>query len=249
MQIIYLSPHLDDVALSCGGLLWQQAQSGHQIQVWTVCTGDPPEGALSTFAQILHRRWETGAQAVTLRKAEDIESCAVMGAGFRHLGIQDCIYRLGEDGQALYASEEALSGRLDPAEAPLVERLSHEIARALPAGAILVCPLALGSHVDHQLTRAAAERIHQSLWYYADYPYVRHDTRNIPIIEAQGWQAQVNPISSEGLQAWQSAVAAHASQISSFWPDLLAMRAAIQSYCESAGGVRLWRPLAAQAST
>jgi len=242
MPTIYLSPHLDDVALSCGGLLWQQAQAGQRVEVWTMCSGDPPSGAFSPFAQALHQRWGTGVLTAGLRRSEDIESCAEMGAAFRHFTLPDCIYRRGEDGQALYASEGALFGSLHPAESALVERLSREIASRLPASARVVCPLALGSHVDHQLVRAAAERLNRPLWYYADYPYVRSDTGNIALIEAQGWQAQVYPISPEGLQAWQRAVAAHASQISSFWPDLFGMREAIHSYCQAAGGARLWRP-------
>jgi hypothetical protein len=190
----------------------------------------------------LHQRWGTGSLAAALRRAEDMASCAEMGAVWRHLPFLDCIYRNGADGQALYTTEEALSGPLHPDEAGLIRQVGEEIASALPEDAILICPLALGNHVDHQLTRLAAEGIGRPLWFYADYPYVRHDQGNIAILEAQGWQMEVVPISAAGLEAWQRAVAEHASQISTFWPDLPAMRAAIQGYCEGAGGVRLWKP-------
>ena len=59
MEWIYFSPHLDDVALSCGGLAWEQSQSGSPVQVWTICAGDPPARPLSAFAEELHERWET----------------------------------------------------------------------------------------------------------------------------------------------------------------------------------------------
>jgi len=42
MHWIYLSPHLDDAVLSCGGIIWQQVQSGHQVEIWTICAADPP---------------------------------------------------------------------------------------------------------------------------------------------------------------------------------------------------------------
>ncbi|MBA4379671.1 MAG: PIG-L family deacetylase, partial [Anaerolinea sp.] len=57
MRWIYISPHLDDAVLSCGGLIWEQSHAGTQVEIWTVCTGDPPEGPLSPFAEVLHAEW------------------------------------------------------------------------------------------------------------------------------------------------------------------------------------------------
>jgi hypothetical protein len=50
----------------------------------------------------------------------------------------------------------------------------------------------------------------------------------------------VFPVSERGLQAWVDAVAAHASQIGSFWPRLAAMESDLRAYREEVGGVRLW---------
>src|SRR5512147_1498099 len=108
MEWIYLSPHFDDVALSCGALVWEQATAGHTVNIWTVCAGDQPPGPLSPFAKKLHQRWETGGDAVYLRRREDIQSCAQMGAAYRHFSIPDCIYR--GSSEPFYNSEEALFG-------------------------------------------------------------------------------------------------------------------------------------------
>ena len=48
---IYLSPHFDDAVLSCGWLIWQQAQAGQRVEIWTVCAGEIPPGPLTPFAQ------------------------------------------------------------------------------------------------------------------------------------------------------------------------------------------------------
>jgi hypothetical protein len=56
-----------------------------------------------------------------------------------------------------------------------------------------------------------------------------------------GWKTTIYPVSDAGLAAWQAAVAAHASQISTFWPDLGSMRAAIRAHRRENRGVRLWR--------
>ena len=91
MNWIYLSPHFDDVALSVGGLLWEQSQAGERVSIWTICGGDPPPGDFSPFAEALQARWETGAQSMIIRRAEDIESCHLLGAESVHLSIPDCI--------------------------------------------------------------------------------------------------------------------------------------------------------------
>lgn len=242
MQWIYLSPHFDDVALSCGGLVREQTLAGDLVSLWTICGGAPPQVPLSPFAEQLHARWQTGPGAVKHRQSEDMISCLHLGAGYRHFSIPDCIYRRSPvDGSALYASEESLSGPLHPDEEPLIEALSAELARILPAEAELVSPLTLGGHVDHRLTRAAAERLQRRLWYYADYPYVRHDFAPLKALREAGWEQVIRPISPDGMAAWEQAVAAHASQISTFWPNFTAMRQALRDYSRSIGGAALWR--------
>lgn len=252
MHWIYISPHLDDIALSCGGMVWEQSQAGESIQIWTICAGDPPAEGFSPFAESLHDRWETPALAWQHRRDEDLRSCQILGAGALHFPIPDCIYRRSEaDGMFLYDSEESLWGEIHPAEGGLVERLAEELARALPQGTPavqLVCPWTFGGHVDHRLTRAAAERLVRregipALWFYADYPYILKEPLAAEKLRQAGLADSVCPVSTAGLGAWQEAVGAHSSQISTFWPDLDAMRDAIRFFCEWMGGVRLWKPV------
>jgi LmbE family N-acetylglucosaminyl deacetylase len=243
MSWIYLSPHPDDVALSCGGLLWGQSQRGETTSVWTVCAGDPPAGALSSFARQLHSRWGVGRHAMAVRRKEDQASCALIGAAYKHFPIPDCIYRRSPvSGMHLYTSETAIFGSMDSAEAALLADLCGMIKEHLPPQTQLVCPLGLGGHVDHRLTRATAELLDLPLWYYADYPYVLSNAQNIPRLLPTGWEEQVFELSEAELQAWVESVAAHKSQISTFWSDTNAMQAAIRRYYQESGGVRLWRP-------
>ncbi len=250
MHWIYLSPHLDDIALSCGGLVWEQSQADEMASIWSICAGDPPAGVISPFAESLHDRWETPAQAWQRRRDEDLRSCSRLGAAALHFSIPDCIYRQGEDKTFLYASEESLWGEIHPAEGGLVQRLADELERALSEATrpfCLVCPLTLGGHVDHRLTRAAAELLTRRaqapwLWYYADYPYILKEMGAVDRLKREGLADEVFPVTEAGLVAWGDSVAAHATQISTFWPDLNSMRKAIHFYCEMMGGVRLWRP-------
>jgi len=244
MKWIYLSPHLDDVALSCGGLIWDQARRGDSLSVWTICAGDPPPGPLSSFAEELHLRWGTGLEAAQQRRQEDISSCKKMGADYRHFTLPDCIYRFGSDGRHFYASEQAIFGPIDPNESTLVIQLAHELAGLVDIGdsTRIVCPLSLGGHVDHRLTRAAAEQAFRRLWYYADYPYVLKEAASLERLGPPGGELSLFAISLGGQNAWKEAVAAHASQISTFWTDLEGMEAALGAYLSFLKGICLWKP-------
>jgi hypothetical protein len=81
----------------------------------------------------------------------------------------------------------------------------------------------------------------RDLWYYADYPYVDRNSVSIMGTIGGGWTSQVYPVSRLGLSAWGQAVTAHASQLSTFWPDSGAMYEALYDYYQQEMGVRLWR--------
>jgi LmbE family N-acetylglucosaminyl deacetylase len=242
MKWVYLSPHLDDAAFSCGGLAWEQVQAGQSVEIWTICAGDPPEGPLPAFAQELHARWKTGPEASTARRAEDLAACAQLGVSARHFAWPDCIYRrLPGSGKPLIHERDELFQPLNPAEAGLIEEVANRLARELPARARLVSPLAMGGHVDHRLARAAAEHLSRPLWYYADFPYVVGDNLKLEQWLGEDWRPLRRAISAAGLSAWQAAVAAHASQMSSFWASPAEMRSAIQQYALHLAGSSIWR--------
>lgn len=256
---IYLSPHFDDAVFSCGGLIWEQVRAGNRVSIWTICAGEIPAGELSPYAERLHARWGSGRQSVENRRQEDNAACSLLSASYRRFAIPDCIYRRANAvypvseanviqvdenspmGSFFYPTREAVFGALHPMEAPLVSSLARALEEELPGEAQVVCPITLGGHVDHQLTRAAAEMSGRSLWYYADYPYVEEEREQLELLEQGGWRGVVFPVSPQGLEAWQAAIAAHRSQISTFWSGLEFMREAVQDYLEHSEGSILWR--------
>lgn len=257
MDWIYLSPHLDDAVFSCGGLIWEQTARQKKVEIWTVCAGDVPEGPLSDFAEKHHQRWETGQNAVAIRKQEDAKACERVGAAVRHFSLPDCIYRrAGVDylsgspspvkpriagGRHLYITREDLFGPIHPAEFTLIQDLGKCIAAALPEDASVVCPMAVGGHVDHRLTLAAAQTLQIPRLYYMDFPYVLKDIPEVEGLTGRGWQSRLYEISREGFEAWFESIAAHQSQISTFWDDLADMRADLEQYLKKSGGIQLWQ--------
>jgi LmbE family N-acetylglucosaminyl deacetylase len=242
MHWIYFSPHLDDACYSCGGMIWEQIHSGAQVEIWTICAGDPPEGELSPFAEEIHRRWEAGREAVAARRSEDREACRILGAGQRLFPLPDCIYRrLPTSGEPIIHNNEDLFAPVRAEEQPLIQGLCRELEKLLPVEASLISPLAIGGHMDHRLVRAAAELLGRPLLYYADFPYVVSDAANWDEWIPAGCLVYEQPVSSAGLSVWQRAVGAYRSQLSTFWKSEADMCAAMASYWEKNGRTgRLW---------
>jgi LmbE family N-acetylglucosaminyl deacetylase len=233
-------------------MLWEQIRDGQEVQVWTICAGSPPGGQpLSEFAQSLHARWETGAQAAKVRREEDQQALKRLGASPKYWTLPDCIYRRlpdgpnGAPGSWLVNGEDDLWRQVHPLEAPLVERLAAWLQRLLIPDDRLVSPLTLGNHVDHFLTRAAAQiaapKSGCELAYYPDYPYAVKPGADLAAKVEPGWRKECRDISLPALRAWQDATACYTSQINTFWDGRDGLDAALESYWQSGGGSCLWQ--------
>src|SRR5262245_42598457 len=79
---IYLSPHLDDAVLSCGGSIARHSAAGARVLVVTICTAaPPPEGPFSDFAKETHNLWGlTADQGMHARLHEDSLAMEHLGA-------------------------------------------------------------------------------------------------------------------------------------------------------------------------
>jgi LmbE family N-acetylglucosaminyl deacetylase len=184
-------------------LIYELIASGLEVQIWTVCSGDPPHGPLSPLAEALQARWRTDRDAPAVRREEDRKACSVLGVQPLHLSIPECIYRRRPaDGQPLINTNEELFQPLPEIEKPLVNQVAGLLADRLEDGDRLVSPLAIGGHVDHHLVRSAAESLQRPLHYYGDYPYLSDVKLNGLRRIDSGWQTVSWPVSSQGLAAW-----------------------------------------------
>jgi len=167
---IFLSPHYDDIALSCGGTAARIAEGGANPEVALIFGDHPdPSQPLTEFAETLHRQWGLdAAQVIAGRRAEEAAASAVLGTTARFLPFRDAIYRgtryLGDD--QLFAAPAADESNL-PSSIIESLRLSDQTAR-------FYAPLAVGFHVDHQhafLTGMELARRGHEVWFYEDLPY------------------------------------------------------------------------------
>jgi LmbE family N-acetylglucosaminyl deacetylase len=241
---IYLSPHLDDAALSCGGQIFSLANAGRAVLIVNVMAGDPSMKEISSFAQSLHERWDLKQNTPKRRRAEDAYAARILRADSEYWAIPDCIYRVNsETGAALYSSEESLFGEVNDIEDALVDQLAACIQK-LPPHRSLVTPLGVGNHVDHQITRRAAEQAQMDrLFYYEEYPYAANQSAVEAVFREDGaiWRSTIVPLSEAAVEAKIEAVAAYKSQLSTFFEDRADLEKAIRQQVEEVGGERIWR--------
>jgi LmbE family N-acetylglucosaminyl deacetylase len=240
MRMIYLSPHFDDAVLSCGGLIFEQNRQGVQTEIWTILAGDPPPGPLSEFAQMNHALWgvTSGEQVVGMRRAEDEVAAFIVGAELVHFGIPDCIYRCSSKGEWLYT--ETVMTSPHPGDRYLPRRIATALKSELCEEAVLVCPLALGGHIDHRLVRRAAESLQRPLIYYADVPYILNDPQVLEPAVTE-LESRLYPLPESALEAWLEGVAAYRSQVDSLYKGTGTLYDALRSYWAREGGIRLWQ--------
>jgi LmbE family N-acetylglucosaminyl deacetylase len=241
-DLVFLAPHLDDVALSCGGLAAQATAAGASGLCVTIFTAPPAPGApVSDYARSLNVRWGSPDPIVIagLRQAEERAAMRLLGLDLVLLPYSDAIYREGR-----YLSHAGIFGAVDPDEAPFAEELAATLERELQAhgvvaDATIYAPLGLGGHVDHQITFAAARRLAAAgrrIRHYEDFPYAaKPEAHAVRFAALAAGGADFAPRAEycdigAGLPTKIAAVAAYPSQISSLFPSLEAMPDAVRDY-------------------
>jgi LmbE family N-acetylglucosaminyl deacetylase len=238
-QWIFLSPHFDDVALSCGGLVWELANQGEQVEVWTIMAGFPPDENFSAFARKNHNDWgKSGREAIQMRREEDKAACGILGAIPRHFDWPDVIYRKHpESGLPVVNNNDELFN--EQPEKALVNSILSNLTEKIPPQARVVLPMGLGGHIDHRTLVEVGEGLDREKLYYADYPYILKSFES-PTLTENKYKKIPRFLSPDALTAWQEAILSYRSQLAAFWRDDDESRLSLQNYLAGGGG-RLWK--------
>lgn len=253
-MILFISPHLDDIALSCGGMVRRLTRAGNPVLIVTLCTADAPPGQeLSPAAQHEHWQWQLGDQPYFHRRQEDERMAAQLGAQTAHLGLLDAIYRRSgragsTSGVPLYEGKDFMSGRVHPWDwehqlPAVVEALQRVFATHQPER--VYGPLTAGGHVDHIITRRALEQLVQprQLIYYEDYPYAQKDPASLARLlegDVQNWKSQRVELTEEEIASRIAAIACYRSQLFAVFGDAASMPERVREYISRTGGERFW---------
>ncbi len=254
MVHLFLSPHLDDIGLSCAGLAGRLARQGERVIIATFCTADY-EGpfALSPAARHEHWQWQLGERPYHHRRAEDRQAAELLGAEALHLGLLDAVYRYDDAGRPLYEGKQFMGGRVHPHDwEHFYPRVIDALRQTLAIGgdtARIYCPLSIGGHVDHVIVRRAVEQTRDpaQVSYYEDYPYASKDAGALkPCLEQSGagWRPALIRLTDEEIERRIAAIACYRSQLSALFGELPggapAMPTHVREYIARTGGERYW---------
>jgi LmbE family N-acetylglucosaminyl deacetylase len=246
---VYLSPHLDDAALSCGGAISAALGRGESVLVVTLCTAaPPPEGPFNAVAREFHADWGlAAADVMAVRLSEERLAMERLGCDYYWAGMLDAIYRVPEayDSRATLFAEPRHDDPLHVRLRELLAALRHRLPQARFYG-----PLGVGNHVDHLITYAAALATPgPAPAFYEDFHYVLQpgalEARLAAVSER--FVPQVMMFGEAALARRIDAIAAYGSQVGELFGGVEPMTRAITEYSAAlapAGGYgeRLWEP-------
>ena len=226
MNVLALSPHLDDAIFSAGGLLTTLTDGGHDVAVATCFTASVrrPEGF--ALACQLDKGYGPEVDYMALRREEDARACRLLGLGYAHWDLPEAPHRGYDSAAALFAGV-----RED--DAAVVGTLAQHLRDTLRVfrPEVVLYPLGIGDHVDHvQVIAAAAEvrgdgdgEVRWLRWF--DQPYLsRHRGRYEEVLARARPASRLADVTAAGrdygfepgegaLSRKHAACAAYASQV------------------------------------
>jgi LmbE family N-acetylglucosaminyl deacetylase len=259
MNYIYLAPHLDDAALSCGAAIHRHATSGRSVRVLTLFAQGSGDGPLSPFARLQHEYWGNPLYPMLLRRAEDTAALASLGAAAQHLEYPDAVYRTSPDGQLLYTSEESIweePHAQDALARGSAKGLAEQLAALVPRQDTVVhAPLGAGGHVDHRIAHMAAWRLLDMgyrLAFYEEFPYAETPgvtERAIATAGIGAWGMELVPLTPADMVAKVAAMGYYRTQMKVLFGGIEAMPSRVWAFAASRSpevslAERLWWPSA-----
>ncbi|MCP9236942.1 PIG-L family deacetylase [Lewinella sp. JB7] len=172
-MILAISPHLDDVAFSCGGYLYDRARAGTRVRCLTVFTASVPEPTGFALACQLDKGLDPGVDYLQLRRAEDRNAC-------RRLRVEPLHWDFPEAPHRGYSSAPALFAGIlpdDRLDTTALDRRLRALLRQHQPTEVLY-PFGAGNHADHLQVIGAVGRIRPEFpdiryRQYYDMPYAR----------------------------------------------------------------------------
>ncbi len=229
---LFISPHLDDVAFSCGGLAAVLADRGWQTVLATVFTRSVVPAMGFALACQMDKGLPPDIDYMALRREEDAAAGALLGFGsVRWLDLLEAPHRG-------YHSAPALFGPLHPEDAVAINlaALLMELSAELRPDLVLA-PQGLGNHVDHQQVAAAAIRSFppDRTGFYRDTPYAMRQPDAEPLAFLPRGQPSTVPIAA-ALDRKIAAAQAYASQAGLQFGGTDALAAALGGFAVREGG-------------
>ncbi len=178
---LFVSPHLDDVAFSCGALAVLLADAGWRTVLATVFTRSVVPARGFALACQLDKGLGAEVDYMALRRDEDRAAARILGfSECLHLDLEEAPHRGYGSAAELFAGVRGD----DAAWRHVAELVGGLAGRVAPA--LVLAPQGLGGHADHlQVVRAVRAAVVEAgrapVWWYRDTPYaIRHGDGPVP---------------------------------------------------------------------
>ena len=243
---LFLSPHLDDVVLSCGGTIHQLRERDEQVVILTVMAGDPPDTLPDTpLLRVVQARWGAGQHHVSTRRREDLNAARQLGAKVVHMPLLECLFRTARSGDGLrtplYPREESAFSDYEKADEIRVLLLeSHSCVRE---GVVTIyAPLCVDHHIDHRLVRDWAlvltgAKTAPALKFYEEFPSIQNKMALNRVMQFYRQQMPALSFSRENIAlnandvtAKIKAVRCYESHLQVLWQNVDAMERSVRDY-------------------
>ena len=239
---LFLSPHLDDVAFSCGGTVAALTRQGWRAVVATAFTASLPRPTGFALACQTDKGLGADVDYLAIRRDEDAGFGRAVGLGgddLEWLGLAEAPHRGYDSAPALFAGVRPG----DEAWREVAGALDRLDARHRPG--LVFAPQGIGNHADHlQVIRAVLERpaIAARTAWYRDLPYAAKfpDARPDPRLP-RGLVEAAPDLGPADLEAKLAGCACYATQLPFQFGGVAPMRRRLADFA-AAEGSRLGRP-------
>lgn len=220
--VLAVSPHLDDVAFSCGGVVARLAAAGRRVVLATVFTQsvDGPTGF--ALACQTDKGLPVDVDYMALRRDEDRAAGAALGvAAVVHLPHAEAPHRGYGSAAALFTGRRGDDGVVAAVAADLAALVAAERPE------VVLGPQGLGGHVDHGVVLDALAGLGAPVVRYRDTPYALRG--GAPAV------GEGVPLDAVALGRKLDACACYASQLGFQFGGEVPMRAALARFAAAEG--------------
>lgn len=173
----FISPHLDDAAFSCGGLITYLSGQTRVVVVTAFTRAGKDNHSLSglAYAKKCGFKNQDMAEFFSLRRKEDRDLWKSQNIEFIHLPFVDALWRINPQPNLIQKIGSKLinefryiypthrfhvsKGKVRLQDQRNLQKLKTKLKAIIETRSIVFCPIALGNHVDHVLVREACANL------------------------------------------------------------------------------------------
>lgn len=180
-KICIISPHFDDAALSCGGLMLRLGQKANMVVVNVFTKAHKGPYTISAKKFLKDAGYKDAVDMFAARQKEDKAALSGIKVRVINLGLQDALFRRKNKVSVLGKILPEIDHIYPTYRWHVVKGANQDVAtkKALKGmltkfvnkDVIVVAPYGIGGHVDHRIARSVCEELFTDLILYSDFPY------------------------------------------------------------------------------